>query len=171
MVFLGTHLLFFCRGVILKAYQMEDAMNHDTLQFIAEGIVIKNSIAANAIHGDENISADPVFFFGGMERDDIRVGVVIQVFSVQLLKIAITAKDVIDLAGLLLMLQNNPGDPLRKQRRIVQAKTDVFFKKMYVPERRHGISKERNFAVFPSHHSTSNFRIQVLPSFSSMRKK
>jgi len=146
-------------------------MNHDALQFITEGIIKKNSIAANAIDRDENVPADPVFFFGCRERDDIRVGVVIQVFSVQLLKIAITAKDVIDLAGVLLVFQNNTGDPLRKLRRIVQAKTGFLFKKMYVPERRHGISKERNFALFSSRHSTSNFRIQVLPSFSSMRKK
>ena len=77
--------------MVVITYQVQQAMNNDTIEFIRKFGSVKTGIFANGIYTDEKVTGKPVSLTV-IKGNNVRVIIVVQIFYIDIQNIIIGAE-------------------------------------------------------------------------------
>ena len=105
-VFVGLHELAFPRSFIVDAAEVEDTVDDGTVEFLVVGSVEGFGISLHRIEADKQVAGD-LIAARVIERDDIRIIIMLEVLAVYFQNLLVGAEDVADIADLLTVCGGN----------------------------------------------------------------
>lgn len=116
-IFFGTHQNLICIRLIFVTAEVKQTMNTNTIQLIQKRNRKTNSILRNTVNTDKQITTYNITF-RIIERDDVRVIVVVEVLTIHLQQILIGTKNHIDISELLLLQLTHLRKPRKQKFRV-----------------------------------------------------
>ncbi len=105
-VFVGLHELAFPRSFIVDAAEVEDTVDDGTVEFLVVGSVEGFGISLHRVETDKQVAGD-LIAARIIERDDIRIIIMLEVLAVYFQNLLVGAEDVADIADLLTVCGGN----------------------------------------------------------------
>ena len=129
-VLVSLHDLAFSGAFVVDAAEVEDTVNDGTVELLIVGGVESFGISLYRVEADKQVSGDLVAT-GIVERDDIRIIIMLKVLAVYFQYLFIGAEDVADIADFLPVCSGNLFYPIADCSLFDCRKLDVFRIKCY----------------------------------------
>src|SRR5690606_20261097 len=94
------HPCFFFFLLISITAKVEDAVDDDAMQFIPFGHIEFQRILPHPVNADENIARDNIILLTAIKRNDIRIGIMLEVLLIDFQEISVATEDDTDFANL-----------------------------------------------------------------------